>query len=77
MRGDEIMSKDLESVALPREFFYFEAAYVSKLERALEFIASYGGKTMLGDGRFDEGAAQAFEILATIARAALEKGGAP
>jgi len=26
------MSKDLESVALPREFFYLEADYVTKLE---------------------------------------------
>jgi hypothetical protein len=40
---------------------------------ALELIASFGGKTLIGDGRYDEGAAHAFAQAADVASAALAK----
>src|SRR5688572_4507885 len=38
---------------------------------ALVLIAGHGGKTLIGDGRYDEGAARAFDQMADIARAAI------
>jgi hypothetical protein len=40
---------------------------------ALELISSFGGKTLIGDGRYDEGAAHAFAQAADVASAALAK----
>lgn len=46
-------------------------AAAPELLEALRGIASHGGKTLLGNGRYDEGAASAFNQLADIARAAI------
>ena len=46
-------------------------AEVERLRAALRLIAAHGGKTLLGDGRYDEGAHAAFENMADIARAAI------
>jgi len=42
------------------------------LREALTLIASASGKTLLGDGRYDEGANAAFEQMADIAKQALD-----
>ena len=47
-------------------------AETERLRTALALIASYKGKALLGDGRYDEGANAAFEQVAAIAKDALE-----
>ena len=41
--------------------------------RTLQDIASFADKTLLGDGRYDEGANAAFEQCAGLARVAFDK----
>lgn len=43
------------------------------LREALEEIASRAGQTLLGNGRYDEGANRAFEECAALAKHALDK----
>jgi len=46
---------------------------VERFRKALKLIASYHGKTLVGLGRYDEGAFHAFEQCADIAQMALDK----
>lgn len=47
------------------------AARIAEMEAALHAIERHDGLTLLGDGRYDEGAAHAFAEVVGIARTAL------
>ena len=46
-------------------------ARIAEPEKALRLIAAHKGKALLGDGRYDEGAKAAFNLMADIAASVL------
>ena len=50
-------------------------AEIARLRAALENVATFKGKTLIGDGRYDEGANAAFEECAGLAASALRREG--
>lgn len=71
LRGYNLPDRTIEQDKQLSTDIFDAAAEIEKLRKLLALIASHKGKTLLGDGRYDEGANAAFEQMAAIAQDAL------